>query len=56
MRILERDPPAYTINGSQYLLIELSDYGFPLSMDEIIFRLETLGTIPIITHPEQNRA
>ena len=47
-------PRKYTINGGDYLLIELPDYGLPLNLTETLYELQLLGVIPILTHPERN--
>jgi protein-tyrosine phosphatase len=47
-------PQRYTIACKQYLLVELSEYGIPLQIGEIFRRLQAVGTVPIITHPERN--
>lgn len=43
-----------TLNGSQYLLIELPAYTVPPNVDNLIFNLKKKGIQPIITHPERN--
>jgi protein-tyrosine phosphatase len=47
-------PQLYTIASKQYLLVELSDYGIPPQIGDTFRRFETVGIIPIITHPERN--
>lgn len=49
------NPFKYTINGHQYLLVELPDLFIPKGVDEVLMRLEAAGIIPVITHPERNR-
>ena len=49
-----RNPSKYTINGKQYLLVELSDFGISQNMSSIFFEMRLQGTVPIITHPERN--
>jgi protein-tyrosine phosphatase len=44
----------YTIATTQYLLLELSDYGIPPQVRDGLLRLQAAGMIPIITHPERN--
>jgi protein-tyrosine phosphatase len=48
-------PQRYTIDGSQYLLVEFSDYGLPPSVKQDLFSLSSCGMVPIITHPERNQ-
>ena len=50
----KRHPQKYTINGGDYLLIELPDYGLPINLTETLYELQLLGVIPILTHPERN--
>ena len=48
------DPDLYTIGGSRYLLVELSDYSIPTQIGDCFLRLGDRGVTPIITHPERN--
>jgi protein-tyrosine phosphatase len=44
-----------TINDARrYLLLELPDTSFPPAIEEIVFRLQSKGLTPIITHPERH--
>jgi protein-tyrosine phosphatase len=43
-----------TLNGSQYMLTELPMMVFPLYTEEFLYRLQLLGFVPIIAHPERN--
>jgi protein-tyrosine phosphatase len=47
-------PASFTINGTRYLLAELSDYGIPRWFDDTLAKLAADGYVPIITHPERN--
>lgn len=47
-------PEWYQIEGSQYLLVELSNYSVPQQIDESFTRLGDRGIVPIVTHPERN--
>ncbi len=47
-------PQRYTIASTQYLLVELSEYGIPPQLSESFWSLQAAGIIPIITHPERN--
>jgi len=47
-------PHRYTIASGPYLLVELSEYGIPPQIGEGFRRLQAVGIIPIITHPERN--
>jgi protein-tyrosine phosphatase len=48
------NPRKYTLNGSQYVLVELPDFGLSPSLGEIFFDLRVAGMVPILTHPERN--
>ena len=48
------NPRRYTINGGEYLLIELPDYGLPPTLEETFYSLRVKGMTPILTHPERN--
>jgi protein-tyrosine phosphatase len=47
-------PEKYCIEGTRYLLVELSNYSVPAQMDDSFAKLQELGMTPIITHPERN--
>jgi protein-tyrosine phosphatase len=49
-----RNPAQYTISGTNYLLVELSDFSVPPSVSQSLQRLLAAGLVPIITHPERN--
>src|SRR5215467_2742171 len=49
-----KNPSRYTISGTSYLLVELSDFSVPPSVSQSLRRLIAAGIIPIITHPERN--
>lgn len=51
---LERTPKIYTINETQYLLVEFSDFGIPQNADQMFYEILSAGIVPIITHPERN--
>ncbi len=48
------NPARYSINGTQYLLIEFSDYGIPPNVAELLLHFTNHGLVPIVTHPERN--
>ncbi|HZE27308.1 MAG TPA: CpsB/CapC family capsule biosynthesis tyrosine phosphatase [Terriglobales bacterium] len=48
-------PEHYTIAGSRYLLVELSDFSIPVQIVDCFFKLGDLGVTAVITHPERNR-
>jgi len=47
-------PARYTISGTNYLLVELSEFSVPPSISQSFERLLDAGIVPIITHPERN--
>jgi protein-tyrosine phosphatase len=49
------DPARFSINGHNYLLVELPDYGLSPNLAEIFYSLQSAELIPILTHPERNR-
>lgn len=48
----ERAP--YTINGTQYVLVEFDDHFIPNLMDNVFYDIQVAGFTPILTHPERN--
>jgi protein-tyrosine phosphatase len=44
----------YTINGGDYLLIELSDHGISPNITNTLYDIRLAGMTPILTHPERN--
>jgi protein-tyrosine phosphatase len=48
------NPERYTIAGSRYLLVELSDFSIPTQIGECFLQLGDRGVTPVITHPERN--
>lgn len=49
-----KNPHRYTVNGGEYLLIELPDYALPPTLEETFYSLRLGGMTPILTHPERN--
>lgn len=48
------NPSRYSINGRDYLLVELADYSISPNMQETFYELRLGGLTPILTHPERN--
>jgi protein-tyrosine phosphatase len=44
----------YTLNETEYLLIELPDIGIPNRIDELLYEMRLGDLTPILTHPERN--
>ena len=51
---LSTDAKQFTINETQYLLIELDDHFVPQQFDHVLYNLQVAQVIPILTHPERN--
>ncbi|MBM4275384.1 MAG: hypothetical protein FJ134_13120 [Deltaproteobacteria bacterium] len=54
LSLLEEDRVMTVNDGNRYLLLELSHFAIPPSLEEICFRLQSQGLTPIITHPERH--
>lgn len=46
----------FTINDTQYLLLELPLSAYPVYTERVVFDLQIAGYVPIIAHPERNVA
>jgi protein-tyrosine phosphatase len=47
-------PEYYSIAGTQYLLVELSNFSIPAQIEATFSQMSDIGITPIITHPERN--
>jgi protein-tyrosine phosphatase len=47
-------PRRYTLNSTQYLLVELPDIGLAQTVGETLYELRLADMVPILTHPERN--
>ncbi|MGH9325080.1 MAG: tyrosine-protein phosphatase [Terriglobia bacterium] len=54
IRRLEQDGASFTVNGTQYLLVEFDDHFIPEQMDHVFYEIQVAGLVPILTHPERN--
>ena len=52
-RLTEKRMP-FTINGTQYLLVEFDEHFIPQQMDHVFYEIQIAGFTPILTHPERN--
>ncbi|MGE5328466.1 MAG: tyrosine-protein phosphatase [Deltaproteobacteria bacterium] len=43
-----------TLNDTRYMLIELPANSMPAYLDDVMFKLQVCGLIPVIAHPERN--
>jgi protein-tyrosine phosphatase len=48
------NPARYAIEGSRYMLVELSNYGVPQQITDCFTQLGDRGITAVITHPERN--
>jgi protein-tyrosine phosphatase len=48
-----RDGRALTLNNSRYLLLEPPHHVLPPRLEDLIFGLQAIGYVPILTHPER---
>jgi protein-tyrosine phosphatase len=48
------NPARYSIEGSHYMLVELSNYSVPQQTTDCFLKLGDRGITSIITHPERN--
>ena len=53
LRLLAEDRVLTVNDGKRYLLLELPHFSIPPTLEDICFRLQSLGLTPIITHPER---
>lgn len=47
-------PEKYSIEGTNYLLVELSNFSIPVNINDCFAQLGRKGLTPILTHPERN--
>ena len=47
-------PRKYTLNATEYLLVELPDLAISPHLGETLYELRLAGMSPILTHPERN--
>jgi protein-tyrosine phosphatase len=47
-------PSRFTIESTNYLLVELSNFSVPPQISDSLMKLGDKGLIPILTHPERN--
>ncbi len=47
-------PSRFTIESTNYLLVELSNYSVPPQIGDNLMKLGDKGLVPILTHPERN--
>jgi protein-tyrosine phosphatase len=53
LSLLAEDRVLTVNDGKRYLLLELPHFSIPPTLEDICFRLQSLGLTPIITHPER---
>jgi len=52
-RLVEK-PREYSINYTEYVLVEFGEHFIPEQIDNAFYEIECAGLIPILTHPERN--
>jgi protein-tyrosine phosphatase len=53
LNLLAEDRVLTVNDGKRYLLLELPHFSMPPNLEDICFRLQSLGLTPILTHPER---
>lgn len=54
IQMLVEDPKRFTINQTDYLLVEFGDQFIPEQMDRVFYEMLCTNVQPILTHPERN--
>jgi protein-tyrosine phosphatase len=54
IRQLIENRSRFTINSSNYVLVEFDDHFVPEQIDHVFYELQVAGLTPIVTHPERN--
>lgn len=54
IQLLRADPKRFTINRTDYLLVEFGDQFLPDQMDRVFYDMQCMNVQPILTHPERN--
>ena len=54
LRRLTDDHAPFSVNGTQYLLVEFDAHFIPELMDNVFYDIQVAGFTPILTHPERN--
>lgn len=54
LEALRANRKCFTLNQTEYLLIEFDDFAIPASVEDTLHQIRLLGLQPIITHPERN--
>jgi protein-tyrosine phosphatase len=47
-------PTRYTVNGKNYLMVELPDFGLSPNLGETFYEFQRAGITSVLTHPERN--
>ncbi|MFB3922749.1 MAG: tyrosine-protein phosphatase [Terriglobia bacterium] len=54
IRLLIDDRTNFTINRTDYVLVEFGEQFIPDQMDRVFYEMQVAGLNPILTHPERN--
>jgi protein-tyrosine phosphatase len=49
-----KNPRDYTLNQTQYLLVEFGEHFIPEQMDNVFYEIQCAELTPILSHPERN--
>ncbi len=50
----KKEPSRFSVNGLNYLMVEIPDFGIAPGLGEIFYELQLAGLTPVLTHPERN--
>ena len=50
----KQTPALFSVNGLNYLMVEIPDYGIAPGLTETFYELQLAGLTPVLTHPERN--
>jgi len=54
IQLVVKNPRDYTLNQTQYLLVEFGDHFIPEQMDNVFYEIQCAELTPILSHPERN--
>lgn len=54
IRQLVENRALFTVNGTDYVLVEFGEQFIPEQMDRVFYELQVANLTPILTHPERN--
>jgi protein-tyrosine phosphatase len=54
IQLVVKNPRDYTLNQTQYLLVEFGEHFIPDQMDSVFYEIQCAELTPILSHPERN--